>query len=130
MAAPQSTFAGSSKLKSRRSEPDWHLVEALVLSNGRRKTGPTDSAAPTTTTTIHARFFGTRSPEASTSSVRFNPSGVSSNAHAITSAIGNPIATATITNLTTQLGISRNGKTCVAICIDSQPTIAYATATL
>ena len=51
----------------------------------------------------------------STSSVRLIPSGVSSNAQAIMSAIGNPIATKTITNRTTQFGISRNGKTCVAI---------------
>src|SRR5881398_502419 len=50
----------------------------------------------------------------STSSVRLIPSGVSSNAQAMTRAIGNPAATNTITNRTTQFGISKNGKTCVA----------------
>src|SRR5262249_60431268 len=61
---------------------------------------------------------------ASATSVRLIPSGVASNAHAITSAIGNPIAISTITRRTTQFGISRNGKIWVAICAINQPTTA------
>jgi hypothetical protein len=68
------------------------------------------------TTKIQVRFAGWRADRVrSTSSVRFKPSGVSSNAHAITSAIGNPIAIANTINRTAQFGISKNGKTCVAI---------------
>jgi hypothetical protein len=48
----------------------------------------------------------------------------------MTKAIGNPITIANTINRTAQLGISKNGKTCVATWTNSQPTTAYATATL
>src|SRR4029453_16549716 len=63
-------------------------------------------------------------------SVRFSPSGVSSNAHAMISATGKPSAVTKITSRMAQFEISRNGNTCVATWINSQPTTAYATATL
>ena len=43
---------------------------------------------------------------------------------AMTSATGNPAATSTITNRTTQVGISKNGKTWVATWTSNQPTMA------
>jgi len=63
-------------------------------------------------------------------SVRFKPAGVSSKAHASTTAMGNPITIASTINRTAQFGISKNGKTCVATWVKSQPTTEYATATL
>ena len=48
----------------------------------------------------------------SATSVRLIPSGVSSNAHAITSAIGNPMMISTMIKRTTQFGISKNGNIC------------------
>ena len=45
-----------------------------------------------------------------TSSVRLIPSGVSSNAHAITNAIGNPAATSAIKTFITHAGASKAGK--------------------
>src|SRR6266705_279674 len=78
-------------------------------------------AAPTITTKIQTYFRGCRAALArSTSSVRLIPSGVSSNAHAITSAIGNPITTASTINRMAQLGISKNGKT-LRGGLDQQP---------
>jgi hypothetical protein len=59
-----------------------------------------------------------------------NPSGVSSNAQAITSAIGKPIAMTSTTRRTAWFGISKNGKTCVATWTSSQPTTAQTAATL
>ena len=50
--------------------------------------------------------------------------GVSSNADAITRAMGKPITMSIITSRIAQFGISRNGKTCVAICISSHVTTA------
>src|SRR5205809_115397 len=48
----------------------------------------------------------------------------------MTSAIGNPITITSTINRTAQFGISKNGNTWVATCTNSQPTLAYATATL
>src|SRR5438552_3023128 len=66
------------------------------------------------TTKIQVRFAGWRADRArSTPSVRFNPSGVNSKAHAMTSAMGKPITIASTTSRTAQFGMSKNGKTCV-----------------
>ena len=59
-----------------------------------------------------------------TSSVRFTPSGVISNAQARTSAMGKPSNTIAMTNLVTQFGMSSTGKVDVAIWMTSQPTTA------
>jgi hypothetical protein len=63
---------------------------------------------------------GRRAFASSTSSVRLIPSGVSSKAQASSSATGKPSARRTTTNRTAQVGISKNGKVCVAIWISSQ----------
>ena len=56
------------------------------------------------------------------SSVRCSPSGVSSYAQASTSATGNPNVRTTTTNRAPQFGISKIGKTCVAIWMSNQLT--------
>ena len=43
--------------------------------------------------------------------------------------MGNPSASNSTTSRTAQFGISKNGKTCVAIWMSSHATTAYATAT-
>jgi len=65
-----------------------------------------------------------------TFSVRFNPSGVISKAQARTSAIGKPSNVSTTTALVITSGRWSAGTTVAATCITSQPTTAYATATL
>jgi len=65
-----------------------------------------------------------------TSSARLIPSGVNSNAHARTSAIGKPSATTATTTFITQAGASNVGKRIDAAWMSSQAITAYATATL
>ncbi len=107
-------------------ESEVQADESITHHTGRKIVALTIVLAVIATGLLIFQFVRARS----TSSVRFKPSGVSSNAHAITSAIGNPITIASTTRRTAQFGISKNGKTCVATCTSSHPTIAYATATL
>ena len=60
--------------------------------------------------------------EAGTSLVRLRPSGVHSKIHATIIASGKPSRSTTMTNRTAQFGMSKNGKTWVAIWIRSQAT--------
>ena len=60
--------------------------------------------------------------EGGTSSVRLSPSGVHSKIHATIMATGKPSRSEITTNRTAQFGMSKNGKTCVAIWIKSQAT--------
>src|SRR4029453_4629685 len=61
---------------------------------------------------------------------RLIPSGVISKAHDRISATGKPKISSKTTSRIAQFGISKNGKTWVAIWISNHETIAYATATL
>src|SRR5437762_14350147 len=114
---------------------------ALLLGALRRptKNNATDIAAPISVTYIQVRFFKTRLSErtcperesnGTTSSVCLIPSGVSSNAHAMTSAIGKPMIIASTISLRAQFGITKIGKNCVVTWNNSQQTTAYATAIL
>src|SRR5213075_3046792 len=58
------------------------------------------------------------------------PEGLSSKAQAMTKATGNPMMIASTINRRAQFGISKIGKTWVVTWTNSQPTTAYATATL
>src|SRR6185437_10997478 len=56
--------------------------------------------------------------------VRTMPPGVASNAHASTSATGNPIRMSTTTSCSIQFGNANTGNTCVATWISNQPITA------
>src|SRR5205807_9454443 len=58
----------------------------------------------------------------STSPSSLIPSGVISNAHAQTTAMGKPTMVSRTTSLTIQLGMLKNGKTCVATWMNNQAT--------
>src|SRR5438270_3440209 len=62
-----------------------------------------------------------------TFSVRLIPSGVISNAHAITSATGKPTKASTTTAVVRPSGRCNAGTTVAVTCISNQPTTAYAT---
>src|SRR5262249_29330536 len=67
---------------------------------------------------------------ASAASVRLIPSGVTSNAHAMISAIGKPMMINKTTNRIAQFGTSKTGRTCAMPCESAHPPTMYATATL
>ena len=77
------------------SRPPYSLGAGSVFAVlwPKKRKGQQKLPAPPDVDLGQACFFGTRSPERSTFSVRLIPSGVSSNAHARTSAIGKPITT-------------------------------------
>src|SRR5881398_2457623 len=81
---------------------------ACCECNNRDSISPVAAAATTTTTAVSLRPV-LRATLRSTSFSRLIPSGVSSNAQERTSAMGNPITSATTTISTAQFGISKNG---------------------
>src|SRR5207245_4035176 len=100
-------------------------LRLLVAVCCPRKNKLTEIAPATMTIQIHARPRDCADRTSiSGDSVRLIPSGVSSNAQARLNATGNPIPSSNTTRRTAQLGISKNGKTCVATCINSQATTA------
>src|SRR5207249_882379 len=128
----------SLRLENARTATDLAVVGAAVVGGvvglvRKRLKASRPTAATATATMNVANFRGLqvgRAASGATFSVRFNPSGVSSNAHAITSAIGKPSATSTTSVCTTHSGARNVGNTVELIWTTSQPTIAYATATL
>src|SRR5690348_18317699 len=104
-----------------------------VAASGRCRTAysrqPRNATASTSIATMIALSFcpiercacGARASGESAGAVRRMPSGVSSKTHANATATGKPTTITTTTSRTTQLGMLKNGKTCVATCTSSQP---------